>query len=277
MDNLSLPPVPPPFNSSTSLIDMSADVPQSLRDKLYFLLRIKHQEQNEEKLYSILNSLILEIILQNSKEIDKNLVKYPEMVRTSLRAFICKYFVSDVNQINKNLRTPEYMALYNATCPQFSNYLLKEVCKRNILNINTSSASSSSSMISSLPAPVPVPVPLHASSKLSSKSSSKLSLPVPLPTPSKSSSVPSISYVSSISSISSSALSSSSSAPSAPSASSSSTSSLNDASILADATMSDSKAPLSKRRKIVRVSDDNEYFKLHMLAAVSCKMANSKS
>ena len=122
---------------------MSADMTQSLREKLFFLLRIKHEEQDDEKLKQILNSLILEIITQNSQEIINYLVLYPQMLKITFRAFICKYFVKDVDQINKNLRNIQYMSVYNTMCPQFSNYLLKEVHKRHIMNTNSAYTSSS--------------------------------------------------------------------------------------------------------------------------------------
>jgi hypothetical protein len=193
MENFLMPPVPPPFASSTSLVDISADMTQSLRDKLFFLLKIKYQEQNDDKLKKILNSLILEIITQNSQEIIKYLVLYPQMLKITFRAFICKYFVSDVDQIDKNLRNIQYMSIYNTTCPQFTNYLLKEVHKQHIMNSNLASTSS---------------------------------------------------YFSA--------------------------SSLDDTTTLYEIeTVSDSKEPLTKRRKTVRFSDDNTYSKLYMLAEVS--------
>ena len=151
MAKIFLPPVPLPIQSSSSLVDMTADMTPSLREKLFFLLRIKHQEQDDEKLYTILDSLILEIIVQNSQEILKYLIEYPQMLKISFCSVICKYFINDLNQIDKNLRTSQYMSVYNTTCQQFTNYLLNEIRKRHILNTNSSSASTyaSASAISS--------------------------------------------------------------------------------------------------------------------------------
>ena len=122
----NLPPVPLPIASSTSLIpispNMSSDMAQPLRDKLLCLLKIKYSEQNESKLLEILNSLILEIIVQNTQQILACFTNYQEMVRSAFRTSIKHYFIIDVDKINTNFRTVEYKKVYANLWSPFSNY-----------------------------------------------------------------------------------------------------------------------------------------------------------
>ena len=146
----NLPPVPLPIASSTSLIpispDISADIPQYLNEKIYYLLKIKYPDQNQTELTNTLNSLIIHIIVQNTQQILAYFTNYQEMVRSVFRTSIKNYFIKDVDKINTNLRTKEYKKIYANTWSPFVNYLMKKI-KEHHIPITVSSSSSSSSLV----------------------------------------------------------------------------------------------------------------------------------
>jgi len=151
----SLPPVPPQIASATSLIpmpeDMITNMPNNLKEKLFYLLGIKHTVQNGAELTRLLNLLIHEIIKTNKLEIDQHLIltSYPQMVKSAFRSSIKQYFVENTDQ---DKRTAEYKSIYNTTWSTFADYLLKKVTEHFIpITVSTSPSTPSTPSISSNP------------------------------------------------------------------------------------------------------------------------------
>jgi hypothetical protein len=120
----SLPPAPPLIASATSLIILSEDIPDFLKKRLFILLEIKHDVQDDAQLTQFLNLLIDEIIQTNQSEIDSNLQYYPLMVKNAFRSSIKKYFIDNIDQVKK---TKHYRSIYNTTWSSFADNLLKKV------------------------------------------------------------------------------------------------------------------------------------------------------